>query len=133
MWNNTTLNFPEFQLVTMLLKHHRDHYTVCNCLQGEVCIQSIMPKYKLNYVAIKYQVRVKYRGYILDYKPPGKWYEVNYFFNTSRPRQDGSRFPEGTFERIFLNENVIILIKISLKFVPKDPINNIPALVQIMA
>ena len=33
----------------------------------------------------------------------------------------------------FLNENVWILIKISLKFVPTGPINNIPALVQIMA
>ena len=34
---------------------------------------------------------------------------------------------------IFLNENVHISIKISLKFVPKGTINNIPALVQIMA
>ena len=33
----------------------------------------------------------------------------------------------------FLNENVLILIKISLKFLPKGPINNIPALVQVMA
>ena len=33
----------------------------------------------------------------------------------------------------FLNENVWISIKISLKFVPKDAIENIPALVQIMA
>ena len=32
----------------------------------------------------------------------------------------------------FLNKNVKISIKISLKFVPKGPINNIPALVQIM-
>ena len=30
----------------------------------------------------------------------------------------------------FLSENVCISIKISLKFVPRDPINNIPALVQ---
>ena len=37
------------------------------------------------------------------------------------------------FKCIFLNENVRISIKISLKFVPKCPINNIPALVQIMA
>ena len=37
------------------------------------------------------------------------------------------------FKCIFLNENVWISIKISLKFVPKGPINNIPALVQIMA
>ena len=32
-----------------------------------------------------------------------------------------------------MNHNIWILIKISLKFVPKVPINNIPALVQIMA
>ena len=37
------------------------------------------------------------------------------------------------FKSIFFNENVPILIKISLTFVPKAPINNIPALVQIMA
>ena len=53
--------------------------------------------------------------------------------NTLRPRQDGRRFPDDTFERIFLNENVIILIKMSMKFVPNGPIDNIPALVQIMA
>ena len=45
----------------------------------------------------------------------------------------GRHFPDDTFKRIFLNENIIISIKISLKFVPKGPINNIPALVQIMA
>ena len=33
----------------------------------------------------------------------------------------------------FMNENVRISIKISLMFVPKVPINNIAALVQIMA
>ena len=33
------------------------------------------------------------------------------------------------FKRIFLNENARISIKISLKFVPKGPINNIAALV----
>ena len=52
--------------------------------------------------------------------------------NTLRPRQDGRRFPNDTFKRIFLKENVIILIKISLKFVPNGPIDNITALVQIM-
>ena len=38
-----------------------------------------------------------------------------------------------TFSSVFFNENVWISIKISLKFVPKGPIKNIPALVQIMA
>ena len=38
-------------------------------------------------------------------------------------------FPDDIFKCIFLNENVLILIKISLKFVPKGQINNIPPLV----
>ena len=56
-----------------------------------------------------------------------------YNLNTLRPRQHGRHFADDTFKRIFLNENVRISIKNSLKFVPKGPINNIPALVQIMA
>ena len=53
--------------------------------------------------------------------------------NILKPRQDGRYFPDDIFKCIFLNEKVLILIKISLKFVPKCSINNIPALVQIMA
>ena len=53
--------------------------------------------------------------------------------NTLRPRQNGRHFADDIFKRIFLNENILIPIEISLKFVPKGPINNIPALVQIMA
>ena len=61
-------------------------------------------------------------------------YGVTYIqqFNTLRPRQNGRHFPDDTFKCIFLNENVRILFKISLKFVHKGPINNIPAMVQIM-
>ena len=54
-------------------------------------------------------------------------------FNTLRLRQNGHHFPDAIFKCIFLNENVWISLKISLKFVPKVLINNIPALVQIMA
>ena len=50
-----------------------------------------------------------------------------------RPRQDGRHFPDDIFKCIFVNENVKISIKISLKFVPKGQINNIPSLVPIMA
>ena len=53
--------------------------------------------------------------------------------NTMRPRQNGRLFADDTFERIFLNENIRISTKNSLKFVPKGLINNIPALVLIMA
>ena len=55
------------------------------------------------------------------------------WLNTLRPRQNGRHFADDVFKCIFLNENVWILLKILLKFVPKGPINNIPALVQIMA
>ena len=49
--------------------------------------------------------------------------------NTLRPRH----FADDILKSIFFNENVWILIQISLEFVPKGPINNVPALVQIMA
>ena len=52
---------------------------------------------------------------------------------TLRPRQNGRHFADDTFKCIFLNKNIWISMKISLKFVPTGPINNIPALVQIMA
>ena len=55
-----------------------------------------------------------------------------HLINSLRPRQDGRHFTD-TFKHIFLNENVRTSIKTSLKHVPKSPINNIPALVQIMA
>ena len=53
--------------------------------------------------------------------------------NTLRPRQNGCHFPDDIFKCIFLNESIWISFEISLKYVPKGPINNIPALVQIMA
>ena len=53
--------------------------------------------------------------------------------NTLRPRRNEQHFADDIFKRIFVNENVWISVKISLKFVSEGPINNIPALVQIMA
>ena len=53
--------------------------------------------------------------------------------NSLRPRQNGRLFADDTFKRIFLNENIRISTKNSLKFVPKGLINNIPTSVLIMA
>ena len=53
--------------------------------------------------------------------------------NTLRLIQNGGLFPDDIFKLIFLNENIWILINISLKFIPKGPIYNIPALVRVMA
>ena len=49
--------------------------------------------------------------------------------NTLRPRQNGRHFADDVLKSILLNGNVWIPIKISLKFVPKGPIDNIPTLV----
>ena len=62
-----------------------------------------------------------------------RWLISKNIFNTLRPRQNGRHFPDDIFKWIFFNENVWILINISLKFVPGGPINNIPTLVQVMA
>ena len=59
--------------------------------------------------------------------------EIAITINTLRPRQNGRLFADDTFKCIFLNENIWISIKISLKFIPKGLINNIQALVLIMA
>ena len=53
--------------------------------------------------------------------------------NKLEPRQNGRHFVDNIYKHIFFNENIWISIKISLKFVSQGPINNIPALVQIMA
>ena len=57
----------------------------------------------------------------------------HWMFNTLQPRHNGRYFPDDIFICIFLNENVWISIKISLTYVPWGRMNDIPALVQIMA
>ena len=52
---------------------------------------------------------------------------------TLRQRQNWCHFTDNIFKCIFMNEDVRILFKISLKVVPKGPVNNIPALVLIKA
>ena len=52
--------------------------------------------------------------------------------NTLRPRHKGRHFPDDNFKCMFLKENLGISFKVSLKFVPAGPINNILALIRIM-
>ena len=59
--------------------------------------------------------------------------KISYHVNSLRPRRNGRYSADDIFKCIFLRKNVWIPTMISLKFVPKGPINNIPALVQIMA
>ena len=52
-------------------------------------------------------------------------------FDTTRPRQNGRHFTDDIFKWIFVNENVWNFIEISLKFVPRCPINNILMMVRL--
>ena len=53
--------------------------------------------------------------------------------NPSPPEQNGHHFTDDIFKYIFIDEECHILIRISLKFVPKCSIDNKSALVQAMA
>ena len=73
-------------------------------------------------------------GQVIDGVALKDMFEINQLqiktgLNTLRPRQNGRHFPDDFFKCIFLNKNLRISIKFSLKFVPMGPINNIPALV----
>ena len=48
---------------------------------------------------------------------------------SSSPGQNGRLFADDIFRRIFVNEKFCISIKISLKIVPKCPIDNNPVLI----
>ena len=58
---------------------------------------------------------------------------VESYIITLRPRQNGRHFADDIFKCIFFNESIWIWINISLNYVPKGPIDKMPALVQIMA
>ena len=60
-------------------------------------------------------------------------YIMAHIFNTLGPRQNGRHVVDDIFKCPFYHENFWISIKISMKFVPKGLINNIPALLQILA
>ena len=53
------------------------------------------------------------------------WYKN---VNLSPPGQNGRNFTDDIFKCIFVNEKFGILIRIALKFIPKGPIGNNPAL-----
>ena len=60
--------------------------------------------------------------------------DVGYIpYYTLRPKQNCRHFPDDIFKCIFLNEKVWLLIKMSWKFVPNGPFDDIIAVGHIMA
>ena len=56
-----------------------------------------------------------------DQNPPCSWSKN---INTLRPRQNGRHFADDILKCVFFSTNLWILIKISVKFVPRGPIHN---------
>ena len=84
-----------------------------------------------------WQFGIEFKKRMCGFSPRNNIYYKNVLWfdcviNTLSPGQNGHYFTD-IFKCFFLKENVWISIKISRKFVPKGPINNIPALVQMMA
>ena len=57
---------------------------------------------------------------------------LSHTINSSPPGEDVRHLANVIFRRIFLNENVRISMQISLKCVPKGPVDNKSALVHVM-
>ena len=49
---------------------------------------------------------------------------IQKYVNSSPPGRNGRHLADDIFRRIFVSEKFCIFIKISLKFVPKGPIDN---------
>ena len=85
-----------------------------------------------NFITTKVRLILETWWYISITKP--QWVKRSMKpINTLRPRQNDCHFADNNLKCIFLKENVWISINFSLKFVPGREIDNIPALVQIMA
>ena len=102
---------------------HRGHSKARYCVNSNFWFIFCLPN--CNDVCNIMLYRTHYNG-TLQYKTRGT-------FNTLRPRQDGRHFADAIFTCIFFNENCCILIKFSVKYVPKGPIDINLALFQIMA
>ena len=132
------------------LRRHRAHFDVIVMvntwsLEVHACLIDPIAKHFVIPWRQKYKIQIIFTCVLTSPNVPKRhfrntWYFVYGFImvkslchrgcgGTLRPRQDGRRH----FQMQFLNEYIWISINISLKFVPKGPINKIPTLVQIMA
>ena len=94
-------------------------------------VQSGQNQWQVRFQTVQVSIRLFYMRDIRN--KTFLWYLQNSIFNTLRPKQNRRHFADDILKCIFFNENAWISLKISLKFVPMVRINNIPALVQIMA
>ena len=106
----------------------RESYYICKSRSTVLCM-GIISETVLRHAISATQLLSIASGYVMHISPQ----YFSHGVNTLRPRQNWRYFADDIFKCIFLNENAWISLKISLKFVSKVRIDNIPALVQIMA
>ena len=119
------LSVTKFSLKITFLKFHSNIPGANEINWGPVAQKHVSLAWISNHISVF--VGVNYLS--MSYTPAINTQVIN----TLRPRQNEQHFADDIFKRIFFNENVWILIKISLKFVHKGPIYSIPALVKLMA
>ena len=116
--------FKQWHVAGAVLGHYLSQWWLIFNLILSTKIQNVVSKIGDGFVSMHPSY---YYGWIRVNASIVKW------FNTLRPGQNWYDFEDDIFKCIFLKDNVWIPIEISRKFVPKRPINNIQALVQIMA
>ena len=104
------------------------------CIKPSICCQPTIVIFEYSFIAtITFSLCYPFVGQAVT-----QWQQVMDCNNTAilthlpLDKMDAI-LADDNFKCIFLNENDRIPIRISLKFVPRSPIDNIPALVQIMA
>ena len=108
--------------IFMHLPGNNEFIFLCHDIFWNKCADD-MPSYALPLFVARQSTKYKRDGMML--------HKVNTCtcINSSPPGQNGRHFTDNIFRCIFVNEKLYILIKILLKFVPKGPIDNNPALV----
>ena len=89
---------------------------------AEMCNRVRIPPHPNYYPESRFLVTLKHKCKI-------NWSHIN----TVRPTQNSCHFTEDIFKLIFFNEICWNLIPISVKYVPKGPIDSKPVLVRILA
>ena len=126
-WKSRLVVIPLLAIRSQQIFAHATTAQLSCHLQNFVAITVLKLRWEWNEISIEFDGKLVYKtGPRMSYWGASPY---SHHVNTLRPRPNR----DDIFKCIFLNENVWISIKISLKFVPKGPINNIPALVQIMA
>ena len=112
---------------------HNEQFLPTNCIATNVVVMLICPKlarWRL-YAYSKMNTRCHICQNTVDVI--SSWFKKIFVnINTLRPTQNDRCFADEVLEYNLLKGHVWISPKISLKFVPKGQMNNIPALVHVM-